>query len=125
MAQDVRSDPSDIVEKLEQRLGRVHARQRLGIEKDHEAIFGRGLNFFHPENWYSTHSLLRKGLKFAGLYWRGRKNTQRIRVVENEIRLAHLPARFDGFTILQLSDLHVDMNPGPMQRLVKLLPKVQ
>ena len=30
-----------IVNKLEQRLGRLHAKQRLGIEKDHEAqIFG-------------------------------------------------------------------------------------
>ena len=32
---------------LEKRLGRLHARQRLGIEKDHEAqIFDQGLNFF-------------------------------------------------------------------------------
>lgn len=125
MAQNVQSEPSDIVEKLEQRLGRVHARQRLGIERDHEAIFGHGINFFHPENWYSTHSLLRNSLKLAGLYWRGHKNTQRIRVRHNEIRLPELPAPFDGFTILQISDMHVDINPGPMQRLIKLLPKVQ
>jgi predicted nucleic acid-binding protein len=32
--------------RLEQRLGRLHAKQRLGIEKDHEAqIFGQGINF--------------------------------------------------------------------------------
>jgi uncharacterized protein len=125
MAQDVRSEPSDIVEKLEQRLGRVHARQRLGIEGDHEAIFGHGINFFHPENWYSTHSLFRNALKFTGIYWRGHKNTRRIEVRHNEIRLRHLPARFDGFTILHLSDLHVDMNPGPIERLIELLHKVQ
>ena len=42
----------DIATRLEQRLGRVHARQRLGLERDHEAqIFGQGINFFHPENW--------------------------------------------------------------------------
>jgi uncharacterized protein len=36
---------------LEQRLGRLHAWQRLGVEKDHEAqVFGQGLNFFHIEN---------------------------------------------------------------------------
>jgi hypothetical protein len=40
----------DILTILEQRLGRRHARQRLGIEKDHEAqVFGQGLNFFHIE----------------------------------------------------------------------------
>jgi uncharacterized protein len=32
---------------LEDRLGRQYARQRLGIEKDHEAqVFGQGLNSF-------------------------------------------------------------------------------
>ena len=37
---------------LQHRLGRLHARQRLGIEADHEAqAFGQGLNFFHIENW--------------------------------------------------------------------------
>lgn len=41
----------DMLATLEKRLGRLHARQRLGIEKDHEAqIFGQGLNFFHLEN---------------------------------------------------------------------------
>jgi hypothetical protein len=33
-----------IANKLERRLGRLHAKQRLGIEKDHEAqIFGQGI----------------------------------------------------------------------------------
>ena len=46
----------DLSAKLEQRLGRVHARQRLGIEKDYEQrVFGHGMNFFHIENWYSIH----------------------------------------------------------------------
>jgi hypothetical protein len=34
-------------DKLQLRLGNLHARQRLGIETDHEAqIFGQGINFF-------------------------------------------------------------------------------
>ena len=50
----------DILVTLEKRLGRLHARQRLGIEKDHEAqIFGQGLNFFHLENATLSHSLIR------------------------------------------------------------------
>jgi len=39
-----------ILQQLEQRLGPVHARQRLGMEKEREALFGPGLNFLHPEN---------------------------------------------------------------------------
>ena len=37
-----------IEERLERRLGRLHARLRLGIEADHEAqVFGHGINYFH------------------------------------------------------------------------------
>ncbi len=113
----------DVLSKLEQRLGRLHARQRLGIETDHHArVFGDGLNFFHPENWYQAHRWLRLALKFSLLYWRGRRNTERIEVRRNEIALPTVPAPFDGFTVLQISDLHVDMNPGAMRRLTELLP---
>lgn len=114
----------NIVEKLEQRMGRVHAQQRLGIEKDHENIFGHGINFFHPENWYSTHSIFRFALKLTGLYWRGNRNTERIQIRHNVIELARLPALFDGYTMLHITDLHADMNPGPIHRLIEILPDV-
>ncbi|WP_348267824.1 metallophosphoesterase [Edaphobacter paludis] len=114
----------DIVKKLEQRLGRVHAQQRLGLEKDHEDILGHGINFFHPENWYSTHSILQFALKLTGLYWRGNKNTERIQVRHNVIELAGIPTLFDGYTMLHITDLHADMNPGPIQRLIEILPNV-
>ena len=109
--------------KLEQRLGQLHARQRLGIERDHEAqIFGQGINFFHIENWYSIHSVIRTTLKLTGLYWRGVRNAQRIRLNHNYLAFEALPSRFDGFTVLHISDLHVDMNEGAMRRLTELLP---
>jgi len=115
----------EIFLKLERRLGRVHAQQRLGIEKDHEDIFGHGINFFHPENWYSVHSLIRNTLKLTGLYRRGCKNTERIQVRHHEIKAQNLPPLFDGFTILHISDMHVDMNPGSMRRLIECLDGVQ
>jgi predicted MPP superfamily phosphohydrolase len=118
------STQEDIFLKLERRLGRVHAQQRLGIEKDHENIFGQGINFFHPENWYSVHSVIRNALKLTGLYWRGCKNTERIQVRHNEIKLQGLPTLFEEFTILHISDMHVDMNPGPMRRLIECLSEV-
>lgn len=109
--------------KQEQRLGTLHARQRLGIEKDHEAqIFGQGTNFFHIENWYSVHSLIRNGLKLTGLYQRGLKNAERIEVRHNRIRSHKLPRAFNGFTLLHLSDLHVDMSEAAMRRLAQLIP---
>lgn len=112
----------DILLKLEQRLGRRYARQRLGIETDHEAwIFGYGINFFHVENWYSAHAFIRLALKLSGLYWRGRRNAERVIVRRNEVRCKTLPPAFDGFTLLHLSDLHVDRNEGAMRHLVEIV----
>lgn len=112
----------DILAKLEQRLGRLHARQRLGIETDHEArAFGQGINFFHVENWYSVHSAIRNCLKISGLYWRGRRNAERVEIRHNIVRSNALPPAFDGFTILHLTDMHVDMSQGAMQRLIQLV----
>ncbi|MCF6236644.1 MAG: metallophosphoesterase family protein [Gammaproteobacteria bacterium] len=120
-----RMDNKEIIDRLERRLGRMHARQRLGIEDDHDAhVFGHGLNFFHIENWYSIHSLIRNTLKISGLYWRGRNNCKRIELRHNYIKLSDLPAEFDGFTILHISDMHVDMNPEVMTRLIELLQEI-
>jgi predicted MPP superfamily phosphohydrolase len=115
----------DLLQKLEQRLGRLHARQRLGIEDDQEGqVFGQGINFFHPENWYLSPTIIRSMLKLTGLYWRARKNAENVQIRRHDILLPELPASFDGFTILQVSDLHVDMNKGAMDRLIELLPTV-
>jgi hypothetical protein len=70
-----------VVDKRERRLGGLHARQRLGIETDHETqIFGQGTNSFHVENWYSIHAVIRTTLKLLGLYRRGLKNAEQIQV---------------------------------------------
>src|SRR6516165_599752 len=115
-----------IFSKLEQRLGRLHAKLRLGIETDHEAqIFGQGINFFHIENWYSVHSVIRTTLKLCGLYWRGRRNAEHIVLNKNDVRCTRLPSLFDGFTILHISDTHVDMNQRAMLRLAELVSGLQ
>jgi len=117
-------DQGDL-EYLERRLGRFHAKQRLGIERDHEArVFGGGLNFFHIENWYTAPWLIRSSLRLAGLYRRGRRNAERVEVRSNTVRSANLPRAFAGFTILHISDMHVEMSEAAMDRLIKLLPEL-
>ena len=123
---EVRAGGEDVRDELERRLGRLYARQRLGIEDDREArVFGHGLNYFHPENWYLSPPIVRTLLQLSGLYWRARKNAARIEVRHNDIAVAALPRAFDGYTILHLSDLHVDLNPKAMQRLSELLPQAR
>jgi predicted MPP superfamily phosphohydrolase len=105
---------------LEQRLGRLHVRQRLGLERDYEAhVFRRGTHFFHLENWYSVHGWIRNALRLVGLHGRGRRNAVTIELREHEVRLPRLPAAFDGYRILQLSDLHVDMRPDFVPALIE------
>jgi predicted MPP superfamily phosphohydrolase len=112
----------DILHRLEERLGPIHARQRLGIETDHEAqVFGQGLTFFHLENLSLAPAIIRTALKLSGLYWRACRNAARIIVRRNELKFAALPLRFDGFSILHISDLHVDMSEAAMRHLIELV----
>jgi uncharacterized protein len=121
-----RSMKGDVIDRLEQRFGRLHSRQRLGIEDDHEArAGGRGTGSLRPRRWYLSPQIIRGTLKLTGLYWRARKNAERIQIRHHNIAWPGLPAAFDGFTILQISDLHVDLNQGAMQRLIELLPQLR
>jgi predicted MPP superfamily phosphohydrolase len=115
----------DVFELLEKRLGRLHAKLRLGIEADHEAqVFGQGINYFHIENLRSSHLIIQACLILTGLYWRGRKNAAQIEVRRNYIKSKKIPKAFNGYKILQLSDLHVDMNQDAMERLKSILPEL-
>jgi uncharacterized protein len=118
----VTANDDGLLGTLEKRLGRLHARQRLGIEKDHEAqVFGQGLNFFHLENATLSHSLIRGALMLTGLYWRGLSNTAKVELKHNRIVARELPTPFDGFTIPHISDVHVEMSEAAMARVAELL----
>lgn len=115
-----------LLNALEHRFGALYVRQRIGIERDHEAqVFGYGLNFFHPENWYAMPFLLSAALKVIGLYRRGQRNAGNVQLKRNCILVPRLPPAFDGFTILHLTDLHADMNVSAMSRVKELLPTLQ
>lgn len=111
---------------LEARVGRVHLELRRGIESEHGAdVFRIGANIFHLENWYSGHALIRFVLKCLGLYLRGVRNSLNIQLRRNSVTLPGLPAAFEGFTLLQLSDLHLDMHPGYPQALSRALEGIE
>jgi predicted MPP superfamily phosphohydrolase len=105
---------------LEARIGRAHLRHRLGLEAEHEArVFRRGTHFLHLENWVSVHGLMARVLMAFGLYERGRRNAMRVRLQHNDVALAALPPAFDGYALLQLSDLHLDTNDRLADRLIE------
>jgi predicted MPP superfamily phosphohydrolase len=110
--------PGDELQQLKDRIGHAHVDKRLTIETDHEAqLFGQGLIFFNLENWLTAPSIIKAALVMSGLYGRARRHADHVVIRHNSVASARLPASFDGFTILQLSDLHVDISEGAMQHL--------
>lgn len=62
---------------------------------------------------------IRLGLKLTGLWRRGLANGLDIRRRTVALRLPGLPAGFDGYRILQISDLHLDLAPGLGEAIVR------
>jgi len=110
---------------LQARVGKTHLRQRLGMESFHlRRVFGQGRTFFHIENVYSLRAVIRHVLRLSLLHGRGRRNARRIEVRHNDIAISGLPGAFEDFTILQLSDLHVDVAPDMPHVLCEAVRKV-
>ncbi len=105
--------------RLSLRLGPAHARQRLNMEQHKEnRILGEDRHAFHLENIYSAPGFIRACLQLAGLWRRGQKNSRQLRLVHQPFTLAGLPPAFDGFRILHLTDLHVDMDAANLRALM-------
>jgi predicted MPP superfamily phosphohydrolase len=105
------ANDDDLHRWLAERTGRLHLRQRLGLESDHHALVSdHHRKWFHIENWRAFPWLVKSCLQLTLLYRRARDNALRIQLHHNRVVIEHLPAAFDGFKILHLSDLHADMN---------------
>jgi uncharacterized protein len=64
-------------------------------------------------------------LKLMGLYKKGYNNCKKIEIRELELRYPSLPAAFDGFRILHLTDLHIDSIPGFTAVLTEKIKKTE
>lgn len=114
-----------LIKQLEQRLGPAHAQQRIAVEQahHHEAFSLKG-KFFHLENWYSIHQVIRGTFKLCGLYEHAQRNTTRVRTCYQTWHLPSLPEAFDGLRLLHLSDLHVDMYPATLHAIIETVRNV-
>ena len=102
-------DPAHVAERLGPELYALRRQE----EDDRVAEF---CQYVSPKFTYIKIHFIRPVevflLKLFGLYRRGRREFHEIEVVENEIALPGLPPEFDGYTLLQMSDLHIDIDPG-------------
>jgi predicted MPP superfamily phosphohydrolase len=114
------------LEELIKRIGTAHVDRRLKIEAEHEAqLFGQGLIFFNLENWYPAPWIVRGALKLTGLYSRARRNADQVVVERTTLEFAKLPEAFDNFTMLHISDLHVEISGGAMRQIVSIVNDLQ
>ena len=57
----------------------------------------------------------------SGLYGRAQANSRQLRVTENRFILPELPKGLEGLTLLQLSDLHVDMDDANLHAVMEMV----
>ncbi len=93
------------------------------VSREHREgwIVGQGSNFFHIENRNSIHAVIRGGLSLPGLRKRGQRNALAIELERLDIHLRGLPNEFAGYTLLHLSDLHLDINGQMPAALVSII----
>jgi uncharacterized protein len=114
------------VNTLEQASLRDRLLPRIAREKQFEKT-GRKLRnkswlFRHEKVWIRP--LLKTGLQLIGLYNRGKQNALRPVVRNLRLEYPNLPPAFDGYTLLHISDLHIDGIPliaDQIRRLVRPL----
>lgn len=112
---------------LAQRLGREKLGGRLELQLHHAADVygGRGRMRLHPENMEPLMAALNLALRALRLEDRGRCNAVDYRLERVEHRLPGLAPEFDGFTMLQLSDIHADRladAAGALEALLATIP---
>lgn len=89
----------------------LHRRRKL------EALRLQQLSRFARERGYDSTldyflPAINLTLKWGGVFNRGKANALSIVLKEYELSYEHLPPAFDGYTLLHLTDLHLDSLPG-------------
>lgn len=104
---------SEELRALATRLGEeeYEARMRLEQRLRERRGEGQGKGLFRFEHRFDTYAFIRFCLKWSGFRKRTERNYFDIQVERNEVVIPHLPEVFNGYTILQLSDLHADLHP--------------
>ncbi len=118
---------TDFFEDLRQRCGEEFLRRRLTMQIENAAHYygGGGYTKLHLENIELLPVVLRAVLKATRLFKRGTRNCLDYQVNTVDAPLRTLPRSFENFTILQLSDMHLDAIPDGGARLRELVGSLQ
>ncbi len=105
------------------RAGLDYVQHRLARERLREARGARSESL--PWRWFNKHTLIRTGLRASGLHARGRRNALAIQHVHHALVMPRLPASLEGLRLLQLSDLHLDIDRAFVDTLARSVQGLQ
>jgi len=113
-------------ESLRRRFGTARLRQRLTTQIWHVAgeahqedlLFGLG-------RLIDIDVVVDRLARWSGLYRWGHRNFTDLRLVVNPVRHPRLPPALQGFRLLQLSDLHLDLDPALVPAIRRRLAGVE
>ncbi len=117
---------TDDYRKLSRRLGQPNLSKRLNRQTELTAISRsrrRCTAHFGGGAWKQT--IIGHGLRAVGLYGRGYRNFQDIQIRRNVVKFAKLPQAFDGYRIMHISDLHIDLDPALTDIVIERLADVE
>lgn len=112
--------------ELLERIGHHYLKRRLFME-DYSArkLEHYGKFSLRCNRSISLDRLVDGVLKGIGLYALGKKEASRFECIMNSVSIGKLPSEFEGFRILQLSDLHLGPETDLMDCLLKHIASLE
>jgi predicted MPP superfamily phosphohydrolase len=116
------SPGSTIPEEISKRLGMEKTTQRLELQEQlKKRKIAQGLGLFALERFFSVNAGISALISLCGMRERGLRNILDLRVEEHEVILPALPKAFEGFRLMQLADLHCDLEVQMMERIREVM----
>ncbi len=113
---------TSIPPSIRERLGQEKTGRRLELqERLKKRKIAQGLGLFALERFISVNACVSGIISLCGMRERGLRNILDLRVEEHEVILPTLPVAFQGFRIMQLADLHCDLNASMIERIREVM----
>jgi predicted MPP superfamily phosphohydrolase len=114
-----------IPETIRRRLGEEKTATRLRLqEKLRKRKIVQGLGLFALDRFLSVNACIGGMIALCGMRARGLRNIHDLRIEEHGVILPGLPAPFEGFRLMQLADLHCDLEIGIMEQIKKVITSI-
>jgi predicted MPP superfamily phosphohydrolase len=110
---------------LQERMGTVALARRMATQANDHANHFFGHKKLHRRSLYGLYLLACRILRLPPVFIPGQRNALDVKVTQTEFVFKNLPAAFDGFRILHISDLHMDGIPRLLDVLIRMIEPLE